>query len=189
MTPAMADAVPSLRPRHGLVVVVVVLLTLAGAGARAVACVPQPYILVQPRASGPPGATVDVVGANFEMDEAELRWNALDGVLLAKASGRSFSTSVTIPDEPEGLYALLAISRGAQGEIFEVARTPFSVTSTGRDAKETSTSPTESGSSSPVLPMLAGAGLVVLAGAGGAAIARRTASRSSPSRSGPSSPG
>jgi hypothetical protein len=185
----MTDAVRSLRPRHGLVVVVVVVLTLAGTGARALACVPQPYILVQPRASGPAGATVEIVGANFEMDEAELRWNGLDGVLLAKASGSSFSTSVTIPDEPEGLYTLLAISRGAQGEIFEVARTPFSVTSTGLDdAEESSPSPTESGSSSPVLPMLAGAGLVVLAGAGGAVIARRSP-RSSPSRSGPSSPG
>jgi hypothetical protein len=182
----------SLRPRHGVVPVVLMVLTLAGAGARALACVPQPYILVYPHASGPGGTTVDVVGANFEMDEAELRWNALDGALLAKASGNSFSTNITIPDEPEGLYTLLAISRGAQGEIFEVARTPFAVTSKGVGAKEgppSAQSPTESRSMNLVVPMLAGAGLVLLAGAGGAAVARRSPGRSSPSRSGPSSPG
>lgn len=165
-----------LRPRLGHVLMALMVFTLATLGAQASACVPQPYILVQPRSSGPPGTNVDVVGNTFEAEVVEVRWNMLDGALLAQASGPSFLASITIPDDPEGLYTLLAISRGAQGEIVDVARTAFSVTSTGpgnEEAPPPVQSPAEPSSSSPVLPMLVGAGLVAVAGTGGALLARR----------------
>lgn len=161
---------------HHVLIGLVVLLALSIGAAQALACVPMPYVLIQPRASGPPGTTVDVVGSNFETEVTEVRWNALDGALLAKASGSSFSASVTIPDDPEGLYTVLAISRGAQGEVLDVARTPFAVTSRNPGAQATpapAPSPPEPSSPSPVPPMLVGAGLVAAAGAGGALVARR----------------
>ena len=168
--------VPRLGPRLHHVLMGLVVLALSIGGAQALACVPMPYVLVQPRASGPPGTTVDVVGSNFETEVTEVRWNALDGALLAKASGPSFSASITIPDDPEGLYTVLAVSRGAQGEVLDVARTPFAVTSASPGAQEAAApiqSPAEPSSPSPVPPMLVGAGLVAVAGAGGALVARR----------------
>jgi hypothetical protein len=163
----------------GLVGIVV----LVGGGAIATgsvawACVPQPYIVVQPRASGPAGAQVDVVGDNFERGSAEIRWNGLNGELLGKANGPTFSLTVTVPDDEEGLYSLIAISRGAQGEVGSIARAAFSLTGSDQpvvDARKATTATGEredSSSPSPLPAMVAGGALVVAGAAAGAGAVR-----------------
>lgn len=153
------------------------------AGSVAWACVPQPYIVVQPRASGPVGAQVQVVGDNFERSTAELRWNGLDGQLLGKANGPTFSLNVTIPNHEAGLYSLLAISRGAQGEVGSIARAAFSVTGIDEPVAEEGGATSEArgqeerSSSSPVPAMVVGGALVVAGGAAGAAMARLSGRR------------
>lgn len=148
------------------------------AGSMAWACVPQPYIVVQPRASGPGGAQVEVVGDNFERSTAEIRWNGLNGELLGKANGPTFSVTVTIPDQEQGLYSLLAISRGAQGEVASVTRAAFSITGSDQpvvDNRATTTTTGEredSSSSSPIPAMAAGGALVVAGAAAGAGAVR-----------------
>jgi len=152
-------------------------------GSVAWGCVPQPYIVVQPRASGPAGAQVEVIGDNFEGGAVEIRWNRLDGDLLGKANGPTFSVTVTIPDQTEGLYSLLAISRGAQGEVGSIARAAFSVTGVGQQVVAEERPPSdlprqdEGSSSSPIPAMLAGGALVAAGGGAGAAAARFSSRR------------
>ena len=102
------------------------LLLLAGT-ATAWACVPQPGILVQPRSSGAAGTQVTLIGKAFADSRAEIRWNALDGELLGAVPGPDFSTDVTIPQAPSGLYTLIVILRGADGAVANTARAPFEV--------------------------------------------------------------
>lgn len=163
-----------------------VLTALAAAvvGPAAWACVPQPYLLVEPRSSGPPGTKVEVVGTNFEAGPPEIRWNGIDGTLLGKASSPQFSLTVAIPDDDEGLYALVAVSRGPQGQVTGVTRAAFAVTRTKSATTRTTSSPrarsTDRSSSSPVPAMLLGATLTAAGGAGGAALTRRRLRRSVP---------
>ena len=170
----------SLRSRRARLVVALVGLVALGAGAPAWACVPQPFIVVQPQASGASGTEVEVVGTNFDPGPAEIRWNGLDGALLAKAEGPSFAATITVPDDAEGLYTLIALSRGAQGEVIGTARAAFAVTgedqATPPPAPPPAAEDTEA-SSSPLVPMAFGAGLMALGGVGGAALDRRRRQR------------
>jgi hypothetical protein len=103
------------------------LLVLLGAAA-AWACVPQPIISsVQPRASGPAGGQVTVVGDNFDRAPVEIRWNGVQGPLLGTGNGPIFSIPVTIPDDVEGLYVLTALSRQPGGGVGGTARASFQV--------------------------------------------------------------
>lgn len=167
------------RPLRGLLGIAVLLGGAAtAAGSLASACVPQPYIVVQPRASGPAGTQVEVVGDNFEGVAVEIRWNRLDGELLGKANGPAFSLTVTIPDQAEGLYSLLAVSRGAQGEVGSIARAAFSLTGVNQpvideDPPASDVAGEEEGSSSSPIPaMLVGGALVAAGGGAGAAAVR-----------------
>lgn len=107
-----------------------VAVLLAGT-ASAWACVPQPGILVQPTSSGAAGTEVTIIGKAFGDAMAEIRWNALDGELLGALPGPDFTTSVTIPQAPPGLYTLIAIVRGADGSVADTARAPFEVVEAG----------------------------------------------------------
>lgn len=111
------------------------------AAASAWACVPYPYVFVEPRASAPPGTEVTVSGSGFGADSLEVRWRAIDGALLVKANGPTFSVPVTVPDEPPGLYTLLVVSRGRGGEVLGATSTVFDVT--GPASAEARTIPPE----------------------------------------------
>ena len=101
-------------------------------GAAAWACVPQPKLVtVLPGASGPPGSKVTVDGLGFDQDRIEVRWNGRDGEVLARAQGPDFSVSATIPQAPPGLYALIVLSRRANGSIGNTGRAAFQVTGEG----------------------------------------------------------
>lgn len=109
-------------------------LAFVGAGwGVAWACIPQPLVSVDPRASGPAGATVNVVGSNFPSGEVEVRWNSVQGELLGKVSsgGSQVSVSIDIPQTGEGLYALIVFIRSPSGGIGSSARAAFEVTAAG----------------------------------------------------------
>lgn len=103
-------------------------LIITVATASAWACVPYPYVFVEPRASAPAGTEVTVSGSGFGADSLEVRWRAIDGALLVKAAGPTFSVPVIVPDEPPGLYTLLVVSRGRGGEVLGATPTVFDVT-------------------------------------------------------------
>lgn len=107
-----------------------VALALLAVG-RAWACVPQPFVTVEPRASGPPGTEVTVEGTGFGSDPVEIRWNTLDGQRLASTGGPNFSLSVAIPDVPPGLYQIVVLSRDADASVTQKALAPFDVREDG----------------------------------------------------------
>lgn len=121
------------RRRLGLAILIfglgLLVLILTGGGAWA--CVPQPFIFLEPGSSGPPGSEVTVQGLRFGEPDIEIRWQTPEGPTLATASGTDFSVPVTIPQAPAGLYALLVIARAPGGGIDSVQRAVFQVTEEG----------------------------------------------------------
>lgn len=98
------------------------------------ACIPQArLVVVTPQASGAAGSQVTVQGIGFDAppSSSEVRWNTVDGPMLAQATDADFSVPVTIPDVPPGLYSLLVMSRDADGVLANTGRASFQVTGTG----------------------------------------------------------
>lgn len=92
------------------------------------ACIPQAKLVtVQPRSSSPAGSEVTINALGLDAGRAEIRWNAPDGKVLATATGPNFSAPLTIPDAPEGLYALVVLSRQADGSVGNTATASFQV--------------------------------------------------------------
>lgn len=145
------------------------------------ACVPQPLLVtVQPRGSGPPGTEVTVSALGFDPGRAEIRWNAVDGKLLAAPDGPDFSAPVVIPQASEGLYHLVVLARSAGGEIGNTAAVSFYVTAEAGAAPPAprrwvaEEAPSSSSSADAGTAVAAGTGAAVaLAVAGGAALAAR----------------
>lgn len=162
---------------RGVCVVFEILFGLVTAISPSWACVPQPMLAVQPRASGPPGSEVTVDGANFQGGRVELRWNDSDGPLVGSAVGRTFSIPIRIPDVPPGLYALVALEREEDSSVGGVARTAFQLVDTLPTSPVGITSTEDAESPSTVFAVVLGAGgaiaLLFAGAAGGAARARR----------------
>lgn len=112
-----------------IAVVAALAATVWAATGLAWACVPQAELVtVQPRSSGPAGTAVTVAALGFDPGRAEVRWNAVDGEMLATAEGPEFSVPVTIPRAPEGLYHLIVLARAPGGEIGNTSTVSFQVT-------------------------------------------------------------
>ncbi|HVE46580.1 MAG TPA: hypothetical protein VNA57_07535 [Acidimicrobiales bacterium] len=137
-----------------------------GAGGLAWACVPMPFMSVQPRASGPPGSEVTVIGASFP-GPVDIRWNGHDGALLASAEGPDFSRMVKIPETPEGLYVVFGVARDPAGGVAATASAAFQVIGPRRpgppDARQQEAGP---GPASPSVPSSEGLGAGTLVPAG-----------------------
>ncbi len=115
--------------RRVAAVVVGVLFVVVGIAGTVAACVPQPKLVVlRPHASGPPSTkvTVDVLG--LDPGPAEVRWNSVDGSLLAQGSGPDFSAPIEIPAAADGLYNVVVLSRFPSGAVGNTAVTSFLVT-------------------------------------------------------------
>ena len=126
------------------------------------ACVPQPLLSILPRSSGEPGQAVTLEGLHFS-GRVEIRWNTIDGPLLASPIGSPFSVATTVPEAPEGLYALVALERDQAGGIVGVTRSAFEITSMkDDDSTFPVTTPTSitAGRSSTSTPLAAGLGAV-----------------------------
>jgi hypothetical protein len=162
--------------------VLVGLVTLAlGTAGVAWACVPQPLISLQPRSSGTAGSEVTVDALALDPAPVEVRWNGLDGQLLATASGPQFSVPVTIPQVPEGLYTIVVFARDRSGAVGSSGRAAFLVISSSDSqaglsapppTATTSSLPPGSDRPSPAL-LVPGLGMAVVGGLVGAAVVRR----------------
>jgi hypothetical protein len=161
------------RPRWAAIAMVFPGLLAAMVAGGAWACVTLPHIALSPRASGAPGAQLTVEGADFEQ-HVELRWNAVDGPLLASGPSPTFSVPVTLPDVADGLYTLVAVERGPGGVAGNIARTPVQVTR-GAATTPTTVKPATRSSSSNAFAVTVGiAGAIALLLVGGLAGARLT---------------
>lgn len=176
---------------NGLAAAGLLALVTVAAGV-AWACVPlRSFVALQPRASGPAGTQVTVVGLGFDANvPVEIRWNDIVGPQLASASGPDFRAAVTIPPAPEGLYSVIVVSRGQDGVLGSAATATFLVTgpggsdgSSGPPGAAPATAAGSTSSSASPTPFLIWAVVVLLiAGAAGAVWwhRRRVRTRSQP---------
>lgn len=163
---------------HVAVISFLVAAAVAGLAAAASACVPQPLLAVEPRASGPAGTELTVSARDVPGMTSEIRWNGAEGPVLARAeSKQDFSVSVTVPDVDPGLYALIVIGRSTEGGVAGTGRAAFLVTdgngNSAPSAEPRTTGAREGTESSAVGLALGGAGLLVLGGIGGGFLTRR----------------
>ncbi|HUP68633.1 MAG TPA: hypothetical protein VM142_02340 [Acidimicrobiales bacterium] len=133
------------------------LSVLALAAGQSWACVPQPLLSIKPDASGPASSEVLVEG-NSVPGAVEVRWNALDGPMLARPTGPNFSSAVTIPRADEGLYAIVVIGRAPDGSVSATGRAAFEVTGAGGSplARPTPAPKSDPSDDTPALVLLAG---------------------------------
>jgi hypothetical protein len=157
----------------GVCALLLVLLLVNG---RAWACIPQPFIVLEPGYFGGSGSEVVVHGARFAQADIEVRWDSLDGPMLATANDNDFSVGITIPNDPPGLYVVLVIARAPGGAIDSVQRALFQVTERGElggdDGRPSDETTGASGGTStwrlsPSLAVMVGAVTVGLLGLGG----------------------
>ncbi len=152
------------------------------------ACVPQPLISLDPKSSGPSGSQVTVNVFSLSGGRAELRWNSIDGEMLATGGGSELSQSITIPQVPPGLYSIILLERTASGALAASGRAAFEVTgsdgiaTTGAGSevtpKEIASRRPPSAIVSASLAALGGAVLVGFGFAGGIILTRRRAADS-----------
>ena len=147
------------------------------------ACVPQPMLLVEPKASAAAGANVTVGGLNFGR-RAEIRFNGVSGPLLDTASGEQFKAKVRVPRAPAGLYTLVALTRDQSGSVSGMATASLEITDARGDRQGASSAgagragsgPSDEASSDGVSHVLVAGGalvLLLLGGLTGALLARR----------------
>ncbi len=151
------------------------------------ACVPQArLVMLSPMASGPAGARITVEGVGFDAppNRIDVRWNSATGPQLGEASGPTFSLDVTIPPAGPGLYSIIVLSRGPDGNIGNTGAASFQVTGSaaaGSPAPPSGSAKSaeeeqDSGSSARVVFGLAvggGVGLLLLGAISGSFLARR----------------
>jgi len=116
---------------------------MIGTAGVSLACVPQPLVTVQPRATGPSGTRATVEGIDFgDGSPVEIRWNGATGPMIGAATGPQFSVEVKIPDTAAGLYGLVVLARSQDGGISSAARSAFEVLAeenrTGMSSRPTS---------------------------------------------------
>lgn len=163
--------------------VVVGVLAVVLWGGLAFACVPGPFVSVEPQASGVAGSTVEVVGVRFEAGPVEVRWNAIEGDLLARATGPEFRSDVVVPaGAKDGLYSIVALTRLGDGRVAYVTGVSFQVvgsgsgkgSSTGAVDHRVGASPSKRSDGSTPLALVAVGGVGVVGGlALGLAVRRR----------------
>jgi len=78
--------------------------------------------------SGPAGTQVTVSGSYFP-GPVELRWGSATGPIVGTgAGGQSFQAQARVPEGTKaGVYALMAVTTGPQGRLYQAAQ-PFEVT-------------------------------------------------------------
>lgn len=148
------------------------------------ACFPFPMVTVAPHASGPSGHEVTVKGVDLGEGTVEVRWNAMDGLLMATASGPNFNLPVRIPEAVDGLYTLVVLTRGPDDGVRVKAAAQFEVVSPQGRPTNGGTTVTERSSPGPgiVALSLGGVGLVVV----GALVGSQLRSKKAHSRDRPS---
>ena len=138
--------------RTRLLAMAAVCTTVLLVGSAAWACTPGAESFSSRPQSGPPGTDVTLSGSGFATASStqpgvvEIRWNAVDGPLLATAAAPDFSQAVTIPDVAPRTYMIMAVQRDNQGSVTTSKATAFAVT------QPLTSSPTPSAPSAPTSP-------------------------------------
>lgn len=112
-----------------------------GLASMAWACTVQPRVFSVAPSSALPGGTATVNGEGVQAGApVEVRWNALDGAAIGKATadreGR-FAVPVTVPNAPAGVHSIVLVAGNAEGPFalsttgLGVGRISFQVTSAG----------------------------------------------------------
>lgn len=94
--------------------------------AQAWACQPIQLVSILPRSSGPVGSAITVQGENFN-GPVEIRWNSIEGPLLATVQDATVPTTVRVPSVPGGLYLVIMLTRQADRTVSTVGRATFLV--------------------------------------------------------------
>lgn len=76
------------------------------------ACTPQAQFTRFAPTSGGPGTQVTVTGTNFTDQPVTIHWGSASGPVIGTASGPSFTTTVTVPQAPGDVYAIVAVTIG-----------------------------------------------------------------------------
>lgn len=164
--------------------------SVVGTAAQGWACIPQPLLWVEPRSSASSGAQVTVKGVTFKDAPIEIRWNGVDGPLLDRVTGPSFSATVSVPPAESGTYSIVAFARDQGGGVGASAQVAFTVAGGGGGtvAPETTSRPSPtretswrlSRGSGIALLLVSGLALSIIGGAVGALIGKRRHCYSSP---------
>ncbi len=148
-----------LNRRTGLAALIVVLAIPIGAAAWA--CVPQPLVQLSPRSSGQVGAKGTISAVRLSGGAIEVRWNALDGPLLATGSGTDLQADFTVPPASDGLYTLITLVRATDGAVASSVSVPFEVVGGALPVVSKGSSKSESSPSAIWALLVAGVALVV----------------------------
>lgn len=132
-----------IRKHRALITSIGVLAALASFAALAWACTPQARLTTAGPSSGPAGSSVTLTGTQFvngDVGNVEITWSASGGggkVALGTATGPDFSTTVTVPDAPPGIYYFTATStaRDASGNPVGSASRAFDLTAAAPPAE------------------------------------------------------
>ncbi|MDQ3979952.1 MAG: hypothetical protein M3314_10400 [Actinomycetota bacterium] len=148
--------------------------------------------------TGKPGDTITVTGSSFRMPSGvttgvQIRWNALDGPVLAEATPDrvgNISATFTVPDAAPDSYVVIAVLHDARGNDTSgtPARAQFQILGgAGRPVAATASGPVtaagggEGSSAAPIaLLFVLGALGLGLFGAGFAAVARQARRSAAP---------
>ncbi|MGH9276493.1 MAG: hypothetical protein ACRD12_00055, partial [Acidimicrobiales bacterium] len=111
------------RRRHLLGAIPVVGAAIGALGAAAFACI-TPATISLSAAAGRPADVITVTGAAFRAPDnspnpVQVRWNGVDGSVLAEVRPTpegTFTTTVKIPDGAPGWYVITATLRDGSGE-------------------------------------------------------------------------
>lgn len=76
------------------------------------ACTPQAQFTRFSPASGAPGTQVTVTGDNFSDVAVTIHWGSASGPVIGTAQGPTFTTTVTVPQAPGDVYAIVAVAIG-----------------------------------------------------------------------------
>ena len=118
-----------MRARRGLAAGFGALVLVLGITSAAWACTGSPpQISALAPQMGLAGSEVRVAGGNFA-GPVELRWNSVNGPLLATAvDGASFAVPVTIPaDAQPGIFYVVAVQRTSAGDVLTKVSQTFEV--------------------------------------------------------------
>jgi hypothetical protein len=110
------------------------------------ACTPQAEFTQFSPSSGGPGTVVAIAGRNFVANQPiTIHWGSASGPVIGTAQGPEFSTTVTVPQAPGDVYAIVAVTTGPNPSLTGQGRGAFTMVTPSTPSGQGSTSATTSG--------------------------------------------
>lgn len=122
------------------------------------ACTPQAEFTQFSPSSGGPGTVVTIAGRNFVANQPiTIHWGSASGPVIGTAQGPEFSTTVTVPQAPGDVYAIVAVTTGPNPSLTGQGRGAFTMVTPSAPSGQGSTSATTSGATAGAGPASANA--------------------------------